>query len=323
MEMKINKFEIVRQAAEEAGAAEAAEAGSESNSEEAEVDSPATETSSASSTDGRFDGFQMQDWDSDDESPEEPAQKAEPAKKEEPAKAEAEEKPEAEEKKAEPKAEEKKEAASEEPAKEEKAEEPKAQAQVSDEAKKSLVEQLDANRETVVEELSKLYSVSDEDMDAIVSDPEQGKVALQKLAANLHFNVLRQASALMQQQVPQMVTAMQTQQTQTQGVESAFVERWPELGQEALPQFWQYAQLIASQNPNTPTKDVIEQVGSLLAAQAGKLKPAAAKAAPKPQTPPAFSPAAASAPSTSEPAKPKPGSIESQVAGFELLNQED
>ena len=187
---------------------------------------------------------------------------------------------------------------------------------------KPLSQQLTEGRKGFVDELTKMYTLSDDDLDAFDTDVEARRSVLTKLAGELHFNVLQQASAMIENMVPGMINSTTQQQQVQQQVETQFVEAFPDLGTAAMPKFWTYAKMIASQNPQTPTEQVIKTVGNFLMAEAGKLQASPVPKVPaKKKSAPAFTPATASAPPSNK-SNSTPSGFEATIMGFEEFEEQ-
>lgn len=131
-------------------------------------------------------------------------------------------------------------------------------------------------------ELQKQYAISDEDADAILTDP---KVVLPKLMANMHLAMLQQVGQLMQQITPGLVQ----QQVKTVGVTEqrlkVFSEKYPDLvAPENQEIAVQAVRLVKQLHPNASFEELVEKAGPVAYSLLGKAVPTATQVAAPTQT---------------------------------------
>lgn len=171
-------------------------------------------------------------------------------------------------------------------------------------AHQSYLEVLDKNATILQDQLSALYKIEEKDLENFAVEPAP---ALAKLAGKLHFNVIRAATALMMQQIPQLVMQTQQYSKAREEAEGAFWAANPNLDRATDKQLAeQYGQLYWQTNPKGTLEDFNKKVGLMVAAQTGKLQVQTTTTPPtaKPKangSGPTFTPAAASAPRGARP----------------------
>lgn len=144
--------------------------------------------------------------------------------------------------------------------------------------------------EQVMGELQKAYAISDEDADAILTDP---KTAIPKLMANAHVKMMQTFHNMVQHMVPTLIDTHQTQSTSRQTLVQKFSAAWPDLvGKEHEQVVVAAIQTVRQLNPNIDTDTLIKKVGPVAYSIMGKQAPAeqppkapVAKPKPKPHVP--------------------------------------
>lgn len=174
----------------------------------------------------------------------------------------------------------------------------------------------------VMGELQKVYAISEEDADAILTDP---KNAVPKLMANAHVRMMQTVHNMMQQLVPAMVEQHQIQSKSRQTLTEKFSQAWPELASEQNKNVVIAAiQTVRTVNPGIDVDTLIEKVGPVAYSILGKPVPAKEEAKPAPARqvakPKPHQPARARETSTA-----KPGPTGDHVADFinTLLSSKD
>lgn len=174
----------------------------------------------------------------------------------------------------------------------------------AEEAEQSVLDVLDKNKDPLIAELGKMYALSKEDEEGLSVEPAP---VLRKLAGQLHFNVLRAAMGMTMQMIPQLVQRTQEMVRVRTEMENKFFEAWPTLDRTAdLPLIQAYSGVFWGANPKASVADFIKTVGSMVAAQTGKLVPGVPPAEIKPPAKqPAFVPAGSGGGTPRAQAKPK------------------
>lgn len=149
-------------------------------------------------------------------------------------------------------------------------------------------------------ELQKQYAISDEDADAILTDP---KVVLPKLMANMHLAMLQQVGQLMQQMTPSLVQQQVHTVNTTQERLKAFSAKYPDLvtpeNQEITVQA---VRLVKQLHPKASFEELMDKAGPVAYSLLGKAQTPAS--APAKQTAAKVKPHIPAKQTTSAPAKP-------------------
>lgn len=126
--------------------------------------------------------------------------------------------------------------------------------------------------------LEQSYALTDEDADAVLTDP---KTALPRLMANAHLQIMGQVAQMLQHVVPQILEVTTKQSQTKQSINDKFAARWPELAADAANKQSVIAaiQTVKAANPTLSVDEVIEKVGPVAYAIIGKPVPVAAPAA--------------------------------------------
>lgn len=165
-------------------------------------------------------------------------------------------------------------------------------------------EQEKAEYDKIVGDLQKAYAISDDDAEAIMSDP--GTV-IPKLMTNMHIKIMSTAANMMQSMLPQLVEQAISRNNATESLEKKFTSRWPDLNKKTdLQAVYQAVQTVRALNPTIAVDDLIEEVGPIAYALLKRQAPAAAPAqqqvpAVKPKSKPAV-------PAKAAPSKPRESS---------------
>ena len=173
--------------------------------------------------------------------------------------------------------------------------------------------------EEIEQQLTSQYGLSQEDVQAIQSNPEENlPKILPKLAARVHMQVQQQMAQGLQQHLPQFIEQHQRYVQQRQEAVNTFWNRWPGLKGQDEATIARLMQAYRSSNPKASRDELIEDVGAMAAVklkipvekakgreqkgQSGQSTPAA-PAAQTPPPPPA--PGGSARPvSESQPAQP-------------------
>lgn len=149
-------------------------------------------------------------------------------------------------------------------------------------------------------ELQKQYAISDEDADAILTDP---KVVLPKLMANMHLAMLQQVGQLMQQMTPSLVQQQVHTVNTTQERLKAFSAKYPDLVSPENQEITvQAVRLVKQLHPKATFEELMEKAGPVAYSLLGKAQ-APAPASTK-QTAAKVKPHIPAKQTTSAPAKP-------------------
>ena len=117
---------------------------------------------------------------------------------------------------------------------------------------------------TIEAELAKGYALSDEDAQAIRSNPEEALPdLLPKLAARVHRSVQEQMAKGLAQGLPQYLQQHQQQQQQQAQAEEKFFSRWPKLKDKDPSQLVRLMQAHRQAYPDATVEERIEDVGSM------------------------------------------------------------
>lgn len=142
--------------------------------------------------------------------------------------------------------------------------------------------------------LENQYQLSDEEADALLTDPNS---VIPKLAANLQMQVINTIMNLMPQIIPQQMAALEGQRKSQSELETAFSARWPDLSlaDPEVSKVVESAVAVAKQQfPNASREVLIEKVGLLSHAMRGTIPsgsaapaqaPVQAPVKPRPATP--------------------------------------
>ena len=168
-----------------------------------------------------------------------------------------------------------------EPVKAEQPEQPKAPSQ------EELREQKDKFEETLANEL---YSMSDEENDAMLLEP---KKVLPKLAAKVHAEVLTSTIQGILPYIPNIVQSEMQRATTNEGTRKSFYDKWPKLvGHEET--VGRVAQMYAQLNPQASSDQTIQDIGLqamlMLQLPLEEVPATAANVAPTPSPTPAAAP---------------------------------
>lgn len=151
--------------------------------------------------------------------------------------------------------------------------------------------------ENQLQELAKMYTLSEEDAKALLTEPE---VVLPKLAANLHKQVLSAVQQAIYSQIPQLIDTVTQARQREYEAQNAFYSRWPQLRQHS-DAVLRVAQLYRAANPTASSTEAIEQIGRIVSLSLGLQSPE-----PEPTKAPAtYRPAGAQTASAPVPPKPK------------------
>jgi hypothetical protein len=120
-------------------------------------------------------------------------------------------------------------------------------------------------------ELQKLYALSEDDADAVLTDP--GTV-LPKLMANAHLTMMQQIGHMVQMQL-QTLPELINRTVQTKSVEDvrvgAFSKAYPDLvGAESLPFVTTAIKAIRTANPNIDFESLLTRIGPVVSQLMGK-----------------------------------------------------
>lgn len=143
------------------------------------------------------------------------------------------------------------------------------------------------------EGFAKQYQLDEETADQFLTDPA---VALPKLAAQLHVNILSQVMQLIQNSLPQQITQVQETAAKRQTIETQFKQAWPDLdlAKPDISEVVTEASRLAKQRyPKADMPELIQKTGLIAHAlmgtvgvgQAPTAAPAAPTASPKPVSP--------------------------------------
>lgn len=194
----------------------------------------------------------------------------------------------------------------------------------------SILELLDQNRPALVAQLAKdVYAISDADAEAIgLVD----KGPLERMAANLHVNVMRAQTAMLMQTLPSTVATIVERLGKVEEATAAFYAANPELDRKADHAVVEkYAQMFWQAHPKGTIEQFNKQVGMMAKAELNKLVATAAptpapgvqpKPVPRKQTP-TFTPAT---PQGGAPASAKAAPVGDEVWGVlaeHLLNPDE
>lgn len=174
-------------------------------------------------------------------------------------------------------------------------------------------EEEQAEVERFMGELQKQYALSDEDADAVLTDP---KTVLPKLMANVHAMILQQVGAFIQQAMPTMVQSQVRNVSTTDQRLAEFQQMYPDL---ATPENQAVAmaaiKTVKQANPNIGYAEMLKKVGPVAYALLGKtmsVEKKAPAAKPKPHIP---------AKTSTSTALPKEKSSDPTTAFFESLDR--
>lgn len=114
-------------------------------------------------------------------------------------------------------------------------------------------------RESFVTQLTEQYAIPEADHAALMAEPEK---VLPRILAQAHANMLEQTVRVVQAQLPQWVSAMNSQHSAAQAYETQFFSEWPELkGTEKAPVIARTLAAYRQANPNAKPEDVIREGG--------------------------------------------------------------
>lgn len=170
--------------------------------------------------------------------------------------------------------------------------------------------------------LEQQYALSDEDAEAVLTDP---KNTLPRLMANVHMQMMSQFAQMMQVVVPQILDVTTKQSQTKQSVNEQFAKRWPDIAADEAGKDLVVSAIrtVRAAHPTATLDQVIEKVGPVYYALSGK-SPAAPAPAPAPAkvAPPKARP---HTPARSVVTPPKPQTTGNAVTDFigSLLSEKD
>jgi len=148
------------------------------------------------------------------------------------------------------------------------------------------VEEIHAQREALVNEISSRYSVSDEDKDLLQTEPEK---VLPKFAGRLFADVYDAVFQTVYAQIPSLVASYNRGQKAATDYQDQFYQRWPGLDKTQHDGVVvRLARAYVNANPRASREQVIESVGAWAHVQLGI--PPSGLQAPAPPPPPARPP---------------------------------
>lgn len=143
-----------------------------------------------------------------------------------------------------------------------------------------------------IRELEKVYAISDEDADAILTDP---KTVLPQMQARAHVLMVQTMHNMITALVPQLIQQVGNEQTTKKTLMDQFAAAWPDLvSKDVEPTVIQAVVSVRKQYPNASQEELIKKVGPVAYALLGKEAPvkqitpvpaAAPKAKARPFTP--------------------------------------
>lgn len=136
-------------------------------------------------------------------------------------------------------------------------------------------EQAEAEYKATIGELEKVYAISDEDADAILTDP---KTVLPRLQAQAHVMMVKTMTNMMVNMMPMLLEQTTKEQTTKAKALSEFATAWPELADKAVePTVIQAVVAVRKQFPNLAGKELFAKVGPVAYALLGKAMPSQEK----------------------------------------------
>lgn len=104
------------------------------------------------------------------------------------------------------------------------------------------------------------YTMTEDQVDEFRESPD---AILANLAADMYLDTYDSIMAAVQQQVPQMIQQITTQNTQRQAADQEFFGSWPQLAKaEFRPTIDRIAQSYRALNPKTSNEDAIKEIGA-------------------------------------------------------------
>jgi len=144
------------------------------------------------------------------------------------------------------------------------------------------------------------YALSDEDVAQLEAEPA---TALPKMAAKIHYNILKQTAQMISGMLPHAFQHMTNVSEQARAATTKFQEQWPQIDVVKFgSEIEQTANVIRQLNPKATQEEVISMVGATISARHKLVAPAnppAAPGTPPPQAqqrPAPFVPASPGAP---------------------------
>jgi len=116
----------------------------------------------------------------------------------------------------------------------------------------------DELKSNAVAELEKRYALSQEDADAMISEPE---AVIPKLAARLYVDIYENMMNMLQHQLPHVVRDVQTTSSRQQKDEEAFYTAWPALRNVDRNELIRIGQMYRQLNPQATREQFIQDVG--------------------------------------------------------------
>jgi hypothetical protein len=134
--------------------------------------------------------------------------------------------------------------------------------------------------ETYRSELQKAYAISDEDADAILTDP---KTVLPRLMANMHLTMLQQVGQFVQSAMPDLVQNQVRTVSQVDSRMQTFAEKYPDLVTKENQSYATEAlQVVKRLYPKASFEEMLDKVGPVAYSLMGKAAPVAAAPAAAP-----------------------------------------
>jgi len=115
-------------------------------------------------------------------------------------------------------------------------------------------------RKEAVSTLTEAFKLSEEDEEKLAHSPNE---VLPKMAANMYLDIFNSLTQVMQNQLPQLVTGILSQQKAVQDSRQAFYNQWPQL---AKPEYAGTVERIANSynatNQNATPEEAIAEIGA-------------------------------------------------------------
>lgn len=132
----------------------------------------------------------------------------------------------------------------------------------------SFVQKLDANEDAVVQALTQQrYALDSATVEEIQTNPE---VAIPKLMARTHVNVIKATIGFMAQQLPVLIDGLLTARNTHTQLEDKFYATWPQIDRtKHAAQVAQFSQMFRMMNPKASTEDAIKAIGAQIVVALG------------------------------------------------------
>lgn len=116
-------------------------------------------------------------------------------------------------------------------------------------------------RESLIEQISSSYKLSEDDKAALITDPDK---VLPKLTGRLFVDVLESVVRVVTAQMPQIVEQQVAARTAAQGARNAFFKQFPALNKpEYIPTIQQVTAAVRQMNPQVPYEQAVEKIGKM------------------------------------------------------------